>query len=197
MGGDGRLPQRCPQLLHFHHQPMHPPQGLTAALRLLPAPLSTWTWLTCRGAAQATWTRTSSCGCAHSATSSVGRASARRRACAPCWMPCWLASSGGTLTCRWVDPGVLGPQCTGLRCCVRRRTARGTGGVLQLRSVTKRGGCFPDLWGRDLEAEAVLTPHAEQTARPPCVCTVGFGDVGTQAPWQSQRRPQPKGSVAL
>lgn len=61
----------------------------------------------------------------------------------------------------------------------------------------QRGGCFPDLWGRDLEAEAVLTPHAEQMARPPCVCTVGFGDVGHRPHGRVQRRPQPKGSVAL
>lgn len=57
----------------------------------------------------------------------------------------------------------------------------------------QRGGCFPDLWGRDLEAEAVLTPHAEQTARPPCVCTVGFGDVGTQAPWPSAEEAAAQG----
>jgi hypothetical protein len=55
---------------------------------------------TCLVEVPAIWTRTSYNACTHSAMSSVGKASARKRACMQCWMHCWLTSSSGTLTCR-------------------------------------------------------------------------------------------------
>lgn len=73
---------------------------MAALHRLLLAPLYTWTWPTCLVVVPVTWTRTSSCVSVHSAMSSVGKASARKRACELCWMHCWLASGSGTLTCR-------------------------------------------------------------------------------------------------
>lgn len=99
---------------------------------------------------------------------------------------------------RWdLDLQVGGPQCTGLRCCVRRVTALGTGGVLQLRSVTK-GGDASQICGAGTWRLRLCSHHmpSRRPGRPVCALS-GLGTWGHRPHGRVQRRPQPKGSVAL